>query len=1223
VRTRAPWFVVAVAATVATTTLIAPPASAAPMAAPSQSPGPAPSDVSAEAAGARAEARRTGRRVEVVSGGTEYELVYANPDGSYTSELYAYPQRVRRGAGWVPVDTTLAAGADGRIAPVASTADVRLSGGGSGGGSAPLVTLSRGNHRIGLSWPGALPAPVLAGDTATYPEVLPGVDLKVHVDVSGYRQVLVVKNPAAAASLRQIRFGLVADGVTARVTPDGGIVATDRAGQPVFAADPAIMWDSPETAPAGRSADAIADAATAGDSPSPRRIARMPVRLAGGTLTVVPDQRLLTDPGANYPITIDPGQTNVGSFDWTHINENFPAQSYWNYDRAEGAKVGFSNWSSPTVKYRSFFLFSFAGWQGRQITGATFHAELDHSASCSNTPTDLYRTADISRSQPITWNNSAGGGTWHTWLAQASGKANGSSCGQGNMTMEWGNVLGVVQAAANGGAQLTLGLRAPNEGDRNQWKKFVPTNVGIATTWNAAPNPPGPLSTVPPTPCGTGTNPTSLNTPTPVFSARLSDPHNDNVFATLQVKENNALVHQVDTSTVVSGSVVSWPAIPAGTLPTGAPTRVFSYEAQTSDGSLGSTSTAKCYFTVDTVIPGTPTVESDDFPDGEPLLAVGQVGTLRLRPGFDQFGLPDGDIGGYRYGFQQDKLTGWVAADATGTATIPMVLWTTARTLYVQAVDRAGNPSISEEPCICTRWDLRATASGATPARTVNDVNGDGRADVSTVVDLGYGRTAAWTLIGKATGGFHQPYLGWDTGINGGFDGYRTKHVTGDFTGDGLSDVAVFRDDPDNRLRLFLLRSDSHRYDADATPLWESSAGSVWRLNAIQPGVVDMTGDGKPDIVAVLTHGPAEFSVQVFPTVGSGSTVDFGNPVEWWHNPAGWAEPRRMKMVLGDFNGDGRNDFGHFYNYDNSHTRLWVHYSTGTTLGSGTEVWNGGVNNWDWNRATHVAGDFTGDNLVDIMGIYDYDSHSRMWLWQGTATGFTVGTIWWDGASAGTGFLGTRASYTVGDFNADDRPDIAALYEPSAATAKVHLFLTNSTGTGAVPPTISAPAWSGPIGAVPANVNPEPGRYYRLVASHSGKCIDVPAWSTANAVQLQQYTCLEPGTNQRVTFVPVGGGPYYMVKFFHSGKCLDVAAYSRDYAGAIHQYDCLGNGNQQFRLEYLTGSGLDVQARVRAAHSDLCLAVSGASLSDTATAVQWGCTGGPGTDHSYYIRLTP
>jgi Ricin-type beta-trefoil lectin domain-like len=45
------------------------------------------------------------------------------------------------------------------------------------------------------------------------------------------------------------------------------------------------------------------------------------------------------------------------------------------------------------------------------------------------------------------------------------------------------------------------------------------------------------------------------------------------------------------------------------------------------------------------------------------------------------------------------------------------------------------------------------------------------------------------------------------------------------------------------------------------------------------------------------------------------------------------------------------------------------------------------------------------------------------------------------------------------------------------------------------------------------------GNNYRLLARHSGKCIDVPNSSTADSVQLQHWTC--NGTNaQAFTITP-------------------------------------------------------------------------------------------------------
>ncbi|GAB7051417.1 hypothetical protein JCM9534A_65430 [Catenuloplanes indicus JCM 9534] len=1181
----------------------------------------APAGTGAAASNETATARRTGDRVEVLGARTETGQTFANPDGSFTTELFATPQRVRKDGGWVPIDTTLHMRPDGAVTPVAVPVDLRLSGGGDG----PLVTLAAEGGRIGLAWPAPLPVPRLAGDTATYPDVLPGVDLQVTATVAGYREVLVVKTREAAAqpALRELRFGMVTDGVEAELTGDGALIARDADGAALFTADAPMMWDTP--APPGPAARQ--HQARSGESPAPQRHSPMSARLSGGELTVVPDRDILTDPLARLPIYIDPAAETVWSNDWTHINKTYPSQSYWSYDRTNGAKVGYSNWESPIVTYRSFFLFGFGGWQGRVITGATFQAELDHSASCSFTPTDLYRTADINRSQSITWNSSSGGGTWHTWLAQATGRAN-ASCGQGNALMEWGNVAGVVQGAADAGGQLTLGLRAPNEGDANQWKKFVTGGARLAVNWNAPPRVPESTSTVPPTGCGTQANPTPLNTAVPTFTTRISDPHNDNVYGRLEVREGTTVVHSSDTPSVTSGSVVAWPPVPAGKLPTDQPARVFSYAARADDGHLASAWTTACYFTVDTVTPGTPQIESDDFPDGEPNLPVGQVGTLRIAPGFGPQGTVDTDLSGYRYGFQQDKMTGWVAADGAGRAAIPMVLWTTARTLYVQAVDRAGNPSTHDTPCICTAWDLRAQAGTATPADTPGDVNGDGLADISTTLDLGYGRTAAWSLLSKSGGGLYpQPYLGWDTGINGGFDAYRIKQVRGDFTGDGLADIALFRDDPNNTLKLFLLRSDSHRYDAAGTPLWESAPGSVWKLTNIQPVATDADGDGRLDLVTMLRLGPAEFSLNVLRNTGSGTTVSIAAPAEWYRNPVGYAEPGRMKVVGGDFNGDGKGEVAFFYNYDNSTyglTRLWMHSSTGAAFSSATQVWDSGAGNWEWGRGTPVAADFTGDGRTDIIQMYDYGAATRFFIFPAAATFLGVGapTVWWDGAPAGTAFAAPKAELVPGDLNGDGRADLAALYEATGA-AKVHLFISGTGGTSAVPPDLGTPAWTGSIGAVTGSVTPEPGRWYQVVASHSGKCLDVSNVGTTSGSKIHQWTCTATAGNQRVTFVPAGGGPYYEVRFENSGRCLDVDSYGRGDGSLLQIWDCLGTGNQQFRLEYLGGAGADVQVRLRAAHSDKCVGISGASLADGGVGVQWTCSGGPGTDHAYHVRLLP
>jgi hypothetical protein len=206
----------------------------------------APPDCPAAAAtpaAALAAARSCGRRVEAMSGRTEAAQVFANPDGTSTMELATVPQRVHRKDGsWAAVDPTLRPGPGGALVPVASTLDVRFS----GGGDAPLVTVVRGGREVTLGWPAPLPKPTVASDTATYPEVLPGVDLVLRATADGFIQVLVVKSAAAAANpaLREIAYPVSGRGVTLAENGQGGFTATDPAGAVVVQSGGAAMWDS-------------------------------------------------------------------------------------------------------------------------------------------------------------------------------------------------------------------------------------------------------------------------------------------------------------------------------------------------------------------------------------------------------------------------------------------------------------------------------------------------------------------------------------------------------------------------------------------------------------------------------------------------------------------------------------------------------------------------------------------------------------------------------------------------------------------------------------------------------------------------------------------------------------------------------------------------------------------------------------------------------------------
>lgn len=123
------------------------------------------------------------------------------------------------------------------MAPKAAVAGLTFSG---GGADRPLARLSDQDRELAVGWRGTLPRPVLAGDTATYPEVLPGVDLQVRAEAEGFSEVLVVKSREAARNpaLAKIEFPTSSKGLTVRGTAERGLSAVDARGEVVFDSSP-------------------------------------------------------------------------------------------------------------------------------------------------------------------------------------------------------------------------------------------------------------------------------------------------------------------------------------------------------------------------------------------------------------------------------------------------------------------------------------------------------------------------------------------------------------------------------------------------------------------------------------------------------------------------------------------------------------------------------------------------------------------------------------------------------------------------------------------------------------------------------------------------------------------------------------------------------------------------------------------------------------------------
>ena len=611
--------------------------------------------------------------VRVADMTTPTRLVDAQPDGTMTATLHAYPQRVSRDGRWVNIDTTLVRRPDGTVAPRAVEVDLVLSG---GGAKTPLLRYGREGKSIALTWPGKLPEPVLSGATATYPEVLPGVDLRMRAEVDGYSQHLVVKDARAAKqpALRRIRLGLSTQDVKLTATRKGGLEARTAKGTVAFSAPPSRMWDSGA------------------------KSARVGVALTPASLTLTPDRALLRDPKARFPVIIDPAMNDPFRTGWTKVFSGYPEQEYWqgapHIDADGWAKVGNCNWSwcNGIAITRSYFAFDTGFLAGKQIIWGTLSGTIVYGPSCNTRNHQLFMAVG-GIDGGTNWNNAPQG-----WLVDTKGvEANYTGC-VGNKGVGFN-----VAHALNGGGQSVYFIKAENEGDGYAWRKYDGFATTVRVNYNSRPNPPSSPGMDPPLKpaCRWCAGVPYVGQENVTLQATLSDPDGDNLFPAWRVSSG--------------GVETAWDGgAQANGTRHNAPINLKSRNGQQVgwwvhgvDGYWGSDATSGATFNVDLDPPGSkPGVsariyQSDNRWHG----GIGQPDQFTFTP--TEPGKPGvrvNDIDHYLWGFENPPANKVDASSLGGPATVNIAPTDDGpKTLYVQSKDRAGHASPTQEYRIYVR----------------------------------------------------------------------------------------------------------------------------------------------------------------------------------------------------------------------------------------------------------------------------------------------------------------------------------------------------------------------------------------------------------------------------------------------------------------------------------------------------------------------------------------
>ena len=422
-------------------------------------------------ASAAAAARTQGHRVEDLSRRTETTRVFANPDGSWSSEQASGPVRAKDESGeWADIDLTLEK-VDGGYAPVNALGDLVIS----DGGDHTFAAMTVDGRDLGWQWPTALPAPTIDGNTATYADVVDGGDLVVTATETGFRHDVVLKQ--APADPVTFSIPVVTSGPNVNEDPQGGLSVETKAGDELIAATPAVMYDAQDPATGESEHVAPVDTAVV-DSDT------------GGVVTLDPDEAFLNDPSTRYPVTIDPT--------WSFDNPDDTWASTANKTAVHpGDTTLFAGTDNlGTTRYRSFVRFNGNSepWEGQTIISATLSLRNHYSlgTDCVGTAVQVTRITQPWEPGSLNWNNQPTPS--YTYAANNSNRYGGST-GCPSTDMVW-DVTGMVQEMASWAPNYGFRIAGVNESLNQSYRRFRAAGYGstkprLWVSFNAPPNTPG------------------------------------------------------------------------------------------------------------------------------------------------------------------------------------------------------------------------------------------------------------------------------------------------------------------------------------------------------------------------------------------------------------------------------------------------------------------------------------------------------------------------------------------------------------------------------------------------------------------------------------------------------------------------------------------------------------------------------------------------------------
>ena len=253
------------------------------------------------------------------------------------------------------------------------------------------------------------------------------------------------------------------------------------------------------------------------------------------------------------------------------------------------------------------------------------------------------------------------------------------------------------------------------------------------------------------------------------------------------------------------------------------------------------------------------------------------------------------------------------------------------------------------------------------------DFNGDGKTDLTAFYKYPSSNSKIQTWEGSDVG-LQQLYKVRAEFISDNYTRDNADYYTGDFNGDGYIDLLAFYKYSNGDSKIFEWDGSANGLSLHYKVRAQFTSSNYTR-DAAEYYTGDFNGDGYSDLLAFYKYSNGNSKMFVWDGTASGLSLHYDVRAEF--TSSNYTRDV-ADYYTGDFNGDGSTDLLAFYKYSNGNSKMFVWDGSASGLSLHYDVRAEFISdNYTRDVADYYTGDFNGDGKTDLLAFYQYSTGSK------------------------------------------------------------------------------------------------------------------------------------------------------------------------------------------------------------------------------------------------------